>query len=87
VVDLIDNATNLENDPLHFVEKFDLKVENFKKYLNELRDFPWEIFDMLRLLWLSTTVPKFTNFHQGINFVQRFPFLDLKMICNDFFGC
>jgi len=42
VVDLVDNATNLENHLLHFFEKFDLKVEEFKKYLNELREFPME---------------------------------------------
>ena len=34
VVDLVDNAINIEN------EKCDLKVEKFKKYLNELREFP-----------------------------------------------
>ena len=40
VVDLVDNATNLETTSWHFFEKFDLKVEKFKKYLNELREFP-----------------------------------------------
>jgi len=27
MVDLVDNATNLEKTPLHFFQKFDLKVE------------------------------------------------------------
>jgi len=40
VVNLVDNATNLENDPLTFFEKFDVKVEKFKKYFNELHKFP-----------------------------------------------
>jgi len=40
VVDLVNNATNLENDPLHIFEKFYLKVEQFQQYLNELREFP-----------------------------------------------
>jgi len=40
MVDLVDNATNHKNDPLHFFEKFDLNVEKFEKYLNELREFP-----------------------------------------------
>jgi len=34
VTDFVDNGTNVENVPFHFFEKFDFKVENFKKYLN-----------------------------------------------------
>ena len=35
---VVDNATNLEIAS-DFFEKFDLKFEKFKKYLNELREF------------------------------------------------
>jgi len=60
VVDLVDNAKNLENDPLTVFEKFDLKVENIKKYLNELQKFPrLSSYNTLQLLWPSTIVPKF----------------------------
>ena len=38
VVDMVNNATNLENDPLHFFDKFDLKVEKFKKIFKRVTE-------------------------------------------------
>jgi len=44
-----------------------LKVEKFKKYLNELQEFPvCNFFDTLQPLCLSMTVPKFSYFHLEI---------------------
>ena len=35
IVDLVDLAQNLKISEGHFFEKFELKVQNFKNYLNE----------------------------------------------------
>jgi len=48
--------------PLHFFDKFDLKAEKFKKYLNELqRSQRVGTYNRLQPLWPSTTVPKYVK--------------------------
>ena len=59
VVNLVDNATNLLNN---------LKVEKFKKYVNELREFLICRFLIFCGHCGRLTLPKFTSFHKGINF-------------------
>ena len=70
VVDLVYNATNLEIASLTLFREISpqsWKIQKIFKWVTWISH--GEIFDMLRPLWPSTTVPKFTNFHQGINFL------------------
>jgi len=64
VVDLVDNATNLEIASLTLFREIwpqSWKIQKIFKWVTWISQQP--NFDMLRPLWPSTTVSKFTNFH------------------------
>ena len=79
MVDVVDNATNLEKTPLHFFEKFDLKVEKFKKYLNELQRSPrLRSCKTLQPLLPSNTVQKLNILLQSKFFAMEIPVFGLS---------